>query len=328
MNTKEPQACDVTENRFRTILTFLRMAGVPLNTKHASILHSTYNVLIAINAYALYLAFYMDIIIHNDDLKNFMKSFRILISSSVAYWVHLNLSWRLHDFERLLRLTESFTWEDQPTRDPHTGHRTLPGWIPHLQIVTKYAYAFTAFYHLVQSGVRIYASHELVYPAWYPFDTVSSPGYELAILMQTFATILFLGTSFGFPLLYATLVMVACSQLQKLRTNLLDIKQELIPSEADSGSDGGEESVSRSENGFCRMQTQLKECVRHHQAILQYVITFTVHVSSLQEVVKVYASSGRHIDFPVLWSIPDTAYCTLLCFLLRCRGKVYLFLTI
>ncbi|PNF24038.1 hypothetical protein B7P43_G08629 [Cryptotermes secundus] len=83
--------------------------------------------------------------------------------------------------------------------------------------------------------------------------------------------------------------MVACSQLQKLRTNLLDIKQELVPSGADSGSDGGEEPVSRSEVGFCRMQMQLNECVRHHQAILQYVITFTVHVSSLQEVVKVEA---------------------------------------
>jgi hypothetical protein len=93
-------------------------------------------------------------------------------------------SWRLRGFERLLRLTESFTWEDLPTRDPHTGHRTLVGWIPHLQEVMKYVYAFTALYHLVQSGVRMYVSHELMYSAWYPFDTVSSPGYEIAILMQ------------------------------------------------------------------------------------------------------------------------------------------------
>jgi hypothetical protein len=91
---------------------------------------------------------------------------------------------RLRDFERLLRLTESFTWEDQPTRDPHTGHRTLVGWIPHLQKMSKYFFAFTAFYHLVQSGIRMYVSHELMYSAWYPFDTVSSPGYELVILLQ------------------------------------------------------------------------------------------------------------------------------------------------
>jgi hypothetical protein len=84
--------------------------------------------------------------------------------------------------------------------------------------------------------------------------------------------------------------MVACSQLQKLRRNLLDIKQGLVPSEDESGSDGGEEPISRSEDGFCRMQTQLNECVRHHQAILMYVITFTVHVSSSKGVVKVRLS--------------------------------------
>jgi cytochrome b subunit of formate dehydrogenase len=90
MNTKEPRVCGVTEDRFRTILMFLRMAGVPINMKHASMLHSTYNVLMTINAYALCLAFYMDIIIHNDDLKNFMKTFRIVNSSLVLHWLHLN----------------------------------------------------------------------------------------------------------------------------------------------------------------------------------------------------------------------------------------------
>jgi hypothetical protein len=90
MNSKEPQVCDVTENRFRNILTFLRMAGVPINMKNASILRSTYNVLTAINAYALCLAFYMDISKHNHDLKNFMKNFQALHSTSVLYWLHLN----------------------------------------------------------------------------------------------------------------------------------------------------------------------------------------------------------------------------------------------
>jgi hypothetical protein len=73
-NRKEPQMCDVTENRFRAVLMFLRIGGVPINTKNASVLHSTYNALIAINAYALYVAIYMEIILNNDDLKSFMKT--------------------------------------------------------------------------------------------------------------------------------------------------------------------------------------------------------------------------------------------------------------
>jgi hypothetical protein len=96
MGTKEPQVCDVTEDRFRTVLTFLRMAGVPINMKHVSTLHSIYNALLAINAYALYLAFYMDIIIHNDDLKNFMKTFRIVNSSTVIHWLHLTLRYIIY----------------------------------------------------------------------------------------------------------------------------------------------------------------------------------------------------------------------------------------
>jgi hypothetical protein len=51
--------------------------------KNASKLRSTYSTLMAINAYALCLAFYMDIIMHNDDLKTFMKTFRVVNSTSV-----------------------------------------------------------------------------------------------------------------------------------------------------------------------------------------------------------------------------------------------------
>jgi prenyltransferase beta subunit len=90
-NRKEPQMCDVTENRFRTVLTFLRIGGVPINTKNAPVLHSTYNALMAINAYAMYIAIHMELIIQNDDLKNFMKTFRIWNAGSMVYWLHLNL---------------------------------------------------------------------------------------------------------------------------------------------------------------------------------------------------------------------------------------------
>jgi hypothetical protein len=45
----------------------------------------------AINAYALYIAIYMEIILKKDDLKSFMKTFRILNSSSFLFWLHLNL---------------------------------------------------------------------------------------------------------------------------------------------------------------------------------------------------------------------------------------------
>jgi hypothetical protein len=57
------------------------MAGVPINMTHLSVPRSKHSALFVINAYALCFAFYMDIIIHNDDLKNFMKNFQALNSS-------------------------------------------------------------------------------------------------------------------------------------------------------------------------------------------------------------------------------------------------------
>ena len=34
--------------------------------------------------------------------------------------------------ERAMDLTDSFTWEDLPTRDAHSGDLTAAGWIPHI----------------------------------------------------------------------------------------------------------------------------------------------------------------------------------------------------
>jgi hypothetical protein len=94
MDKNEPQTLAVTGNRFRAVLMFLRIGGVSINTKNASLMHTAYNALLAINAYALYVAIYAEII-HNNDLKTFMKTFRILNSSSFLYWLHLNLRYIL-----------------------------------------------------------------------------------------------------------------------------------------------------------------------------------------------------------------------------------------
>jgi len=89
----------------------------------------------------------------------------------------------------------------------------------------------------------------------------------------------FFGTliAFGFPSLYATLVIVACSQLEKLRAALLDIKQTHVISDHYSGEDNhhhhnhhhyhSERHLDISEHVFQHMQKQLKDCLRHHQKI-------------------------------------------------------------
>jgi hypothetical protein len=87
---------------------------------------------------------------------------------------------------RMLRLTDAFIWEDLPTTDPVTGSLSMAGWIPRIQrfsfIFTTTAFAF----HIVQTTIRLTTNDDrpFTYGAWYPFDTKTSPTYELINISQ------------------------------------------------------------------------------------------------------------------------------------------------
>ena len=81
-------------------------------------------------------------------------------------------------------LTEGFTWEDLPTRDPDTGHIAPAGWISLIKMYTTRAAVAIMVFHSVQSSIRIATNHETLFTAWYPFDWTISPFYELVIISQ------------------------------------------------------------------------------------------------------------------------------------------------
>ena len=81
-------------------------------------------------------------------------------------------------------LTDSFTWEDLPTRDADTGHLTAAGWIPLTMEYSKIAAIAILCFHFVQSTIRIVTNHETLLTAWYPFDWTVSPFYELVNISQ------------------------------------------------------------------------------------------------------------------------------------------------
>jgi hypothetical protein len=87
-------------------------------------------------------------------------------------------------FEELIRLTEFFTWEDLPIRNPETGLRTFAGLIMGIQNISRNVFMFTLVYHVVQTSIRIFTSHDMVFEAWYPFDVSTSPVYEFTMLSQ------------------------------------------------------------------------------------------------------------------------------------------------
>jgi hypothetical protein len=86
-------------------------------------------------------------------------------------------------------LTDSFTWEDLPTRDAGTGHYTAAGFIPLIMKYSRNAAIVILSLHTVQSTIRIVTNHETVAAAWYPFDWTVSPFYELVNISQVTAWI-------------------------------------------------------------------------------------------------------------------------------------------
>jgi hypothetical protein len=101
----------------------------------------------------------------------------------------LCLRLRQRSIERAMDLTDSFTWEDLPTRETDTGHLTAAGWIP---LIMKYSIRLTIAlfcFHIVQSTIRMVKNHETMAAVWYPFDWTVFPFYELVNISQVTVSI-------------------------------------------------------------------------------------------------------------------------------------------
>jgi hypothetical protein len=78
---------------------------------------------------------------------------------------------------------------------------------------------------------------------------------------------------FGSTSLYVYVVTIACSQLEKLKVKIMNINQNKnVHSEADQEKKEMQVGLDVSQKVFHLLQTQLNECIRHHQQILEYDI--------------------------------------------------------
>jgi len=81
-------------------------------------------------------------------------------------------------------MTDSFTWEELPTRDPDTGYLTKARFTPIIQDLTKYMFWFTILVHFIQSTVRIVMNRELILISWFPFDISATSVYIFVNISQ------------------------------------------------------------------------------------------------------------------------------------------------
>jgi hypothetical protein len=101
------------------------------------------------------------------------------VSSNYSHY-----SYRKREVELLIRLTESFTWEELPIRDPDSGYLTKAGYIPLIQKLAKYVTVFAIAFHAIQSTARLVLYHDMMFTSWYPFDVAASPAYEISNVTQ------------------------------------------------------------------------------------------------------------------------------------------------
>jgi hypothetical protein len=109
---------------------------------------------------------------------------KLQITNTVSINIYSCYSYRKWEVEHLIRLTDSFTWEELPTRDPDTEYLTNTGYIPLIQRLAKYITAFAVVFHSIQNTVRIVLNHDMEFSTCYPFDVSASPAYETENLTQ------------------------------------------------------------------------------------------------------------------------------------------------
>jgi hypothetical protein len=78
---------------------------------------------------------------------------------------------------------------------------------------------------------------------------------------------------YGVPPFFGTVVCIACSQFQKLRSRLLAIVQNKGTPEQDSAADY-DQTEEKGQTDICQeifsvMQEQLNECASHHRLIIE-----------------------------------------------------------
>jgi hypothetical protein len=117
--------------------------------------------------------------LHHLKLPNKFNIFTFLLST---------YSYCKPDIEHLLRQTDSFTWEELPTRDTDTGCLTKAWYIPVIQKFTKYVTGLAILFHIIESAIRMVSSHDLMLTTWFPFDTSSSPVYVFASITHLDST--------------------------------------------------------------------------------------------------------------------------------------------
>jgi hypothetical protein len=82
---------NLSETRFKTLLLFLRSAGIQLNMKSVPKVNVVCNIVLISCFYVTTVCQHMDSFVNRHDLVKLMKKFRILHELYLFTWIHFSL---------------------------------------------------------------------------------------------------------------------------------------------------------------------------------------------------------------------------------------------
>ncbi|KAJ9592474.1 hypothetical protein L9F63_015890, partial [Diploptera punctata] len=208
------------QTRFGVFRQLFLLTGDPILSHVSSRLYTLYSCSAILCVVVTSLTMTLDPLVNLNDIRRCTESARVVLPMFICLWIHVTRL-KKQQLLRLLDLTEAFSWEDLPMR----------GMAAYIPMIRKYSWPGVLGImcsHALHQVVRL-SGHErpLVYNAWFPFDATRSPVFELVYLVQTVATIWYTITLTAFIALYATLVAIACTQVQKLAAAALEQEFEL-----------------------------------------------------------------------------------------------------
>jgi hypothetical protein len=89
--------CDneLNQSRFKTLLYFLRLGGIPLQLKSPSKLNNLYKTVCVVCYYSSFVCGFMDTFVHRHDLNEAMKKLRVNFAMLFVAWMHFSLRYVL-----------------------------------------------------------------------------------------------------------------------------------------------------------------------------------------------------------------------------------------
>ncbi|XP_021941231.1 uncharacterized protein LOC110840475 isoform X2 [Zootermopsis nevadensis] len=305
------------EKLFRFYILWFRLICVPIKSHKPSHIYTLYSVLLTLNTYTAIAAIMADVFQHADDLERVMENFRVIFPSLSIMWVQLSMRFQKKSMERLMYLAAAFKWEDAQAKKPADDSFKMTAILPVIKPATLRISIFFVTFHTCHVILRLALGEgrPLSINAYYGVNVSSSPLYEMVNVSQFFMAANCFPLFFGYTGLYAFLLTIACSQLEKLRASILNIRQRNDTSEEDSDAENGKVKeggkVQTSQQVFSHMQQQLNDCVRHHQDILRFMNALEEAISPVlmgQFIIILTGMCFAAFSFAMAESVRDAAY--------------------